>query len=117
MPSFPNYRLGPIDDPGVPCTATVSVSLPLVMPRKNRVQIWPNPASEEIAISYSLPRTRGENRLIFTDLYGRVVHETLLQGTSGRAEVRVSGWAAGVYFFSVAGADKNLPSGKIIVQH
>jgi len=116
MPSFPNYRLGPLDSPGVPCTATVSAALPPA-PEKNKVQAWPNPASEVISVSYTLPQSKGENRLIFTDLYGRAVHETLLQGASGRAEVRVSGWAAGVYFFSVAGAEKNLPSGKVIVQH
>jgi len=26
MPSFPNYRLGPIDNPGMPCTATVGTT-------------------------------------------------------------------------------------------
>ncbi|MBX2892455.1 MAG: T9SS type A sorting domain-containing protein [Saprospiraceae bacterium] len=115
MPSFPNYRLGPLDNPGVPCTATVSAPPPPAT-EKNTVQVWPNPATDEFTLSYSLPQARGESRLILTDLYGRVVHETRLQGASGRVAVRTDGWAAGVYFFSIASNEVGLSSGKIIVQ-
>ncbi|MCW5921334.1 MAG: T9SS type A sorting domain-containing protein [Saprospiraceae bacterium] len=116
MPSFPNYRLGPLDNPGVPCTATVSVNNPLPATEKNTVQVWPNPATDEFTLSYSLPQARGESRLILTDPYGRVVHETRLQGAAGRVAVRTEGWAAGVYFFSIASNEVGLSSGKIIVQ-
>ncbi len=116
IPSFPNYRLGPLDNPGVPCTATVSTAPPPEL-IKIKVQAWPNPATDEISVSYTLPQSKGEKRLVFTDLYGRAVHETPLPGASGRVEVPVSHWAAGVYFFTVVGAEENLPAGKVIVRH
>ncbi|MBX2890380.1 MAG: hypothetical protein KF734_05595 [Saprospiraceae bacterium] len=117
MPSFPNYRLGPLDNPGVPCTATVSVNNFPPVSGKNTVQVWPNPATDELTLSYSLPQARGESRLILTDLYGRVVHETRLQGASGRVAVRTDGWAAGVYFWVLLAADsRQVGAGRVVKQ-
>ncbi|MCW5921330.1 MAG: hypothetical protein KIS77_03235 [Saprospiraceae bacterium] len=117
MPSFPNYRLGPLDNPGVPCTATVSVNNPLPATEKNTVQVWPNPATDGFTLSYSLPQARGESRLFFTDPYGRVVHETRLQGAAGRVAVRTEGWAAGVYFWVLLAADsRQVGAGRVVKQ-
>ncbi len=100
IPFFPNYRLGPLDNPGVPCTATVAVTPP-TSSVINEVKVWPNPASGEVTITYNLSQTSGDMRLVITDLYGRIMHETVLSNPSGQVKVPVAGWATGIYFFSV----------------
>lgn len=72
MPFFPNYRLGPIDNPGVPCTAVVSVSLPIPIKQLRLVQVHPNPASSPAQIHFYNPAPKG-SRVVLYDLAGRLM--------------------------------------------
>jgi len=62
IPYFPNYRLGPIDNPGLPCSPIVATQQPSVA--VPACSVWPNPASEQLhfALSdrqYQAHRTHG----------------------------------------------------------
>jgi hypothetical protein len=48
QPHFPNYRLGPVGDEGLPCTPVVSVT-ETVLPEAG-LRLWPNPAGEYLLV-------------------------------------------------------------------
>ncbi len=112
MPSFPNYRLGPIDNPGVPCTATVSVSQP-VLPMEGRlVWVYPNPAHDVLSIDYQGVGEQGSQFLIF-NAQGQIVREISLSPNQGNVKLTLHGLPGGVYWYIVPG----LETGKVIIQH
>ncbi|MBK7937189.1 MAG: hypothetical protein IPJ82_08880 [Lewinellaceae bacterium] len=87
IPSFPNYRLGPLDNPGVPCTATVGVSAGPEVEREV-VKVYPNPASDELTIEYHFADD-AERRLLFYDAYGQMVKDVSLPAPSGKVNIPV----------------------------
>ena len=99
IPYFPNYRLGPIDNPGLPCSPVVSTSQP-VLPVPG-ISAWPNPASSQVSFG---PLPPGARSLRLYDVYGRVAKEVALSSGSEVYTLSVADLAAGVYFWEVAGA-------------
>ena len=111
MPSFPNYRLGPIDNPGMPCTATVSVSPPVFAPEMGRVQVWPNPADEILNIEYRSIGKTDVQFLIFNS-QGQIVQQVSLQAGSESVQLSLKNIPAGVYWYVAPGVDV----GKFLIQ-
>jgi len=98
MPSFPNYRLGPIDHPGQPCSPVVGVSAPPTpLPA---FSVFPNPVQSVLKI---LPNRQysGHGRLRLRDVAGRLVCDEQFDAQAPCSEVGVEGLPAGVYFFEV----------------
>ncbi len=113
IPYFPNYRLGPIDNPGVPCTATVSVSQPHAVPTQG-IRVWPNPASSQVSLSANGLLPKGA-KWMMTDAYGQLVHEEVLQENFSVKEIGLRHLPTGLYFWMLQdGQGKLLDSGKII---
>jgi hypothetical protein len=113
MPSFPNYRLGPLDNPGVPCTATVSASNPPPTPLPP-VSVFPNPAASYLKVIVNQPLLVGAQWTL-VDAYGRAVRTERLLNEVNCTEVAVEGLATGVYFWELK--DKEgaaIQSGKIL---
>ena len=115
MPSFPNYRLGPLDNPGVPCTATVSVSPPLVPPLKNTVQLWPNPASERITIGFAFTDASVTHQVLLTNAVGQVVGDFHLSGSEGELNVSIAHLPTGIYYYTVSGSYAPGTAGKLFL--
>jgi len=115
MPVFPNYRLGPLDNPGVPCTATVSVSAgPEAKP--GRVRVYPNPAREKITFSWA-ESMAGEKRLLLCNTLGQVVKDLRLAGNGYAYTLSISDLPAGVYFWEVCiEGGKRIDAGKVVRQ-
>ena len=111
MPSFPNYRLGPLDNPGVPCTATVSVSPQVFTPEMGRVQVWPNPADEILNIEYRSIGNTDVQFLIFNS-QGQIVQQVSLQAGSESVQLSLKNIPAGVYWYVAPGVDV----GKFLIQ-
>ncbi|MBV6440549.1 MAG: T9SS C-terminal target domain-containing protein [Haliscomenobacteraceae bacterium CHB4] len=113
MPSFPNYRLGPIDNPGVPCTATVSAGNPPPTPLPP-LSVFPNPASSYLKIIVNRPLPAGAQWTLY-DAYGRVARTERLVNEVTCTEITVEGLAAGVYFWELKGKEGLvIQSGKIL---
>ncbi len=112
MPSFPNYRLGPINDPGVPCTATVGVSQPVLPIQSKPVWVYPNPANHAITIEYTAISEEKPKVFMLFDIYGRLVKTEQLLGLEGQIQINTENLPAGVYGYNVAGM-----TGKVIIQH
>ncbi|HAD13346.1 MAG TPA: hypothetical protein DCF33_13025 [Saprospirales bacterium] len=114
MPSFPNYRLGPIDNPGVPCTATVSVSgMPSAPPP---IRAYPNPASEQVTFEWN-NIFRGGKRLTLCNAFGQPVKDLWLSAGSSTHVLSIEHLPAGVYFWVLQSEDgQSMGSGKIVKQ-
>ncbi|MBV6440547.1 MAG: T9SS C-terminal target domain-containing protein [Haliscomenobacteraceae bacterium CHB4] len=115
IPSFPNYRLGPMDNPGVPCTATVSAGNPPPTPLPP-VSVFPNPAVSYLKVIVNRPLPVGAQWRL-RDAFGRVVHAERLVNEATCTEIAVEGLATGVYFWELKGKDGAVvQSGKIFKQ-
>ena len=116
MPSFPNYRLGPLDNPGVPCTATVSVSPPVFMPEMGRVQVWPNPASDNIHFQWPDIGVQAARLLLF-NAYGQPVRDLPFNDGGAAYTLSLGGLPPGIYFWALdAASGLRLDTGKFIRQ-
>ena len=112
MPSFPNYRLGPIDNPGVPCTATVSVSQPRIPIKDKPIWVYPNPANNSITIEYQAINGQNNQFLLFNTLGQAVRSVTLPQGQAS-VQLPLGDLSEGVYWYSIPGLQN--ASGKLVI--
>lgn len=102
MPAFPNYRLSTLDNPGKPCTSTVSIHAPPQVQEGEALFIYPNPASGQATVEYRLSGPR-DNRLALHDLTGRQVLEIALPDNQGRVVLPLETLAPGIYWCQIAG--------------
>jgi len=106
QPHFPNYRLGPVGDEGLPCTPIVSVQeteLPVY-----GVDIFPNPASDEMTLS---PQGISGEWLLY-DGFGRTILRKNIENNQP-LKVSVEALPKGLYYWNMEGS---YLSGKIVVQ-
>ncbi len=113
MPVFPNYRLGPLENPGVPCTATVGVSAgPEVEP--GQVRVFPNPSDGQVTFSWA-EASSGEKRLLLRNTLGQVVKDLQITGGAQAYTLSLSDLRAGVYFWELTGEDgRRMGAGKVV---
>ncbi len=111
MPSFPNYRLGPIDNPGLPCSPVVSTTTPPTpLPG---FSVFPNPVSAALKI---VPNRQyaGPARLRLYDVTGRLAKEQVFDPQLPATEVFVQDLGAGVYFYEVWCEGKVQRAGRVV---
>jgi len=115
IPSFPNYRLGPLENPGLPCSPVVSTSTVVASPLPV-VSVFPNPAREYVKITVNQPDS-GTLHWILSDLYGRPVRTAVLHPQENDwQQVALSGLSEGVYFWAARAAGGVLVrSGKLMI--
>ncbi len=116
MPSFPNYRLGPLDNPGLPCTLSVGTSDPAPAAR-SAVSAYPNPANNEITFEYQFDDDSGKRVLLLYNAFGQVVREIFLPDAKGKVTMHTLSLPEGVYWYVVPGEKRTGLVGKIIINH
>ena len=99
MPLFPNYRLGPLDNPGVPCKSTVGASQ--ASDKEIAVRISPNPAHDHLYIMLvpTIADQPARIDFVLTDALGRPVKTTVLGGIEN--EVPLMDISSGMYFWQI----------------
>jgi hypothetical protein len=101
MPSNPNYRLGPIDNPGLPCSGTVSSSSP-VHPLLDDFSVFPNPVGAQLTVVRN--RSVATRVLLsVSNALGQVlVHKELgFEDIDNAQYADLGGLVAGAYFYSL----------------
>jgi len=108
IPYFPNYRLGPLGNPGQPCTPTVSMSAGPAG-RGAGVRVWPNPASTVLYVQCEAAAARPLPFILYNSV-GQVVLQRTLAGLD--TNLPVEGLPEGMYYY-VAGRGY---AGKVVVR-
>lgn len=114
IPSFPNYRLGPIDNPGLPCTTTVG-SQQVATAQGSVLEVYPNPASDYLNITANHPLPTG-GRWVLSDAQGRILHTELLSERSTCMEIPLQSLPPGVYFWHLQSKEGAVISGGKMVK-
>jgi hypothetical protein len=104
QPHFPNYRLGPVGNEGLPCTPVVSVEETIIP--QTELRVFPNPATQQI----TLTPMQISGQWVLYDGFGRVVAQAKLQ-LATNAQVDISSLSSGLYFWRVLGTEL---SGKVV---
>ncbi|MBN8685057.1 MAG: T9SS type A sorting domain-containing protein [Chitinophagales bacterium] len=113
IPYFPNYRLGPPDNPGPPCTATVSVQ-GIAGASGAGLKVFPNPASQMVYLDYRIEG--GEARFELWNTLGQVMKSVSLNAADNFGGVSTAELPGGIYVYRLMIADKLVQSGTLSIQ-
>jgi hypothetical protein len=114
IPYFPNYRLGPIDNPGLPCTPTVSVSPEPVSLLSGAVRVYPNPADGYMVLEYALSGMHRPQTCRVYNALGQLLLEKKLSGlVEGKETLPVGHLPEGVYHVLL----DNATPVKVVIKH
>lgn len=116
MPSFPNFRLGPIENPGVPCSPT-SVTGDLTLSTLPMLSVFPNPANNYLKI---IPNQVLSSATIWAlyDAMGQEVRLEQLHNNSSCTQIDVASLGAGIYYYRLFNSEKAvLQTGKVLIVH
>lgn len=99
IPYFPNYRLGPVDNPGQPCTPTLSVTAGPAL-RLPALRAWPNPASRQLSLEWG-QELSGPVRISLYDVYGRAVKTAVATAGAGAFTLPLGDLPPGMYWYAL----------------
>jgi len=109
LPHFPNYRLGALGDPLCDTMMVSAPNVPTVS--KDRFDISPNPASDEIYIKIQDPSLLVGLQITLVDLKGRMISKN-----NGQF-IDASGLPSGLYFVLLYTDGVLVQQEKVVVQH
>lgn len=78
-------------------------------------KVYPNPATERVTFSYSLPQNTASAGIMISNLLGAKVMEVPLNGLEGDLTVNVSDLKKGVYFYNLIADGKRIDTRKLII--
>ncbi|MCF8245409.1 MAG: T9SS type A sorting domain-containing protein [Saprospiraceae bacterium] len=112
IPNFPNYRLGteyPVCDSSIVYTASG-----FTLPPVQEVQVWPNPASNELNLEFSTITGKPVRFRLF-DATGQLAREWKLEGSQTQS-LNLHGLTAGLYFWQLNTVEGlPLDKGKLVI--
>lgn len=111
IPFFPNYRLGPLDNPGLPCSPVVSTAAPTAL--LPAFSVFPNPVSTTLNI---VPNRQfnGPGRFCLFDVTGRMVRDVEFDPALSMTEMDVSEIPVGLYVYEIWYRGGKARSGKVV---
>jgi hypothetical protein len=102
---YPNYRLGPIDNPGEPCDPGIVNSSSTLLPAKG-ISLFPNPSSgEAIHLQTGWTEANTAEAILFNAL-GQPVWQRTLELAGGNATFRLGNLPEGWYQLSLRAEGK-----------
>jgi hypothetical protein len=100
IPTFPNFRLGPPEAPGLPCTPlSVAAQSPFAAALPT-ISVFPNPASEYLQLAPNRPVTRALT-LRIRDASGRVLATHTLPPGQETYTISLLSLPAGMYWYTL----------------
>ncbi|MBI4647401.1 MAG: PKD domain-containing protein [Bacteroidia bacterium] len=80
---------------------------------ENKIRIYPNPATSSITIEITTD-TRPDYSFTMYDMLGKKVLQIEIHNS--RTEVQINNLQAGLYYYNIAGGNKIIKTGKIVIQ-
>lgn len=111
MPFFPNYRLGPIDNPGLPCSPVVSTTAPPTP--LLAFSAFPNPVSTVLKIVLNLQMAVG-GTVAAVRYDGTLGVGAGIRSATFFGGVNVQAVVVGVYFYEIWCEGRVRRVGKVI---
>lgn len=91
------------------------VGLKSIVRAESSIDVYPNPASNSVTVSYTKEVVDATSKLIITDMLGAIVQEvSLLTGTT-QTEISTSNLKSGIYFYTVSSSSKKSETRKLII--
>ncbi len=107
---------------GAPSDGTIyrftrnTTGLAISYQQNSKVRTYPNPAFDEINLSYSLPQEAKNASVILYDLLGKEITSQQLFGIEGAAVISLKDLAKGTYLYKVLSSETGmLANGKMVV--
>lgn len=94
---------------------TNSVSVEENKVKEEKFYAFPNPASESVNIKFDVLNA-SNNKVVFTDLTGKIVREIALQKDADVLNVNLDGFKNGIYFYSLVEGTQRKFTKKLIVK-
>jgi|GEM_PF-4286354 len=82
---------------------------------KNLFSVYPNPAQNELNISYQLPKGFDNAQIQITDLMGRTVENVNISSNSGIITLQTKDWSNGVYLVRITTPNQNTQHFKVVI--
>jgi len=112
LPTFPNYRLGPLIGSGCD-TLSTSINSVEDIPK---ISVYPNPVSSTLSIELNNKLSHEKSfKLSVYQLSGKEIYKGEIPAFAYIHNVDVSAWPAGMYYFSVTDERYRSFNGKFIV--
>lgn len=92
------------DDPTVATSSAKNLS----------VNVFPNPAQEDLTVQYLLPTNHTQFRLL--DITGKILYKSNFIEFQGQKNIDISHYSSGMYFYQIIANDKILHVGKFSIQ-
>lgn len=80
------------------------------------LNIYPNPASNYVAVSYSKDMVDADSKLVVIDVLGSVVKEIALVEGSTKITMSTEDLKSGVYFYSISSSSKKSAAQKLVIE-
>lgn len=95
-----------------------AVGMPEFNPANHLVNLFPNPASDEVNIYYSLPENENMQsiQLVITDVLGKTISEIPLKQSQGTTKVNVQNYSPGIYVCMLMSGKKLFGAQKLVVK-
>jgi hypothetical protein len=80
---------------------------------ENDIMIYPNPATTNVEVSYTLPEGMTSATLVMTNTLGVNVKTVHLDGNNGKTTLSLEELPSGIYFYTIR-CGENVKSGKLV---
>lgn len=108
--AFGEYNSGIVED----CEMLVSDTKEIL--EDNKIEVFPNPANDEVRVSWNTSMLEIDSILRITNLQGKVVKFLLLTTPNGIETISLTDIPAGSYYVSIGNAANNLTQKLIIIK-
>ncbi len=108
IPNFPNYRLGPTEEPCV-----TAVEAPEEVLLQEMVRVYPNPATDYLWVEALEHNASKPLRWSLYSATGQVVRSAAIRG---RQQLDLPNLAPGLYFWKAQNAEGQWQTGKVVVE-
>lgn len=113
IPNFPNYRLGTLH-PVCDSTIQLVVSSVQVLPQRQEIMVYPNPARGQITVELPKLLDMKCEWVLYSGVGQQVMSRKMGRGIT-RMDISLIGLSQGLYFWQMTSDRKRIDGGKLVI--